>query len=347
MWAQYALEQRTADKNWAPDLRSANLSSVDLSGAELRGANLARANLFGAILFRVNLAGANLSGAILVGADLRGANLARADLNHAHLRGANLARADLSGADLFGAVLVGADLRGANLDGVDLAPAQLGSSQLVVGIYADVGSRVDPQVIVDLVRAVGVLAHLAVAVGPRLHPERGLSGSGSTAVRTTTTEAQSHEIYFSSLAYYNPFSVELVEVMRVAIPLAVGVGVRPVVKDLLQGPDESGLVRTLATFMSRERRAAFFARLDAQIKRSRLEDEAASAEAEARILEIQAGMMVEVEPATERQLVERIHDATNDQQAAATLIEHLPALAALLSREHTLVFKDEPGRDQR
>ena len=67
-----------------------------------------RADLRGADLSWADLTGAVLRGADLTGADLRGADLSWADLTGADLRGA-----DLSWADLTGAVLRGDDLRGA------------------------------------------------------------------------------------------------------------------------------------------------------------------------------------------------------------------------------------------
>ena len=112
------------------DLRRADLSDANLSGADLRGADLSDANLSGANLRRANLRGANLSGADLRGADLSdanlsGANLRRADLSDANLRRANLRRANLRGANLSDANLSGANLRGANLSGADLRRANL------------------------------------------------------------------------------------------------------------------------------------------------------------------------------------------------------------------------------
>ena len=59
----------------------ANLTGVDLYGADLSGADLTGANLYGA-----DLTGANLTGANLYGADLTGANLSRANLSRANLR---------------------------------------------------------------------------------------------------------------------------------------------------------------------------------------------------------------------------------------------------------------------
>ena len=192
----------------------------------------------------------------------------------------------------------------------------------------------------------GDLARLAVTVGSRLRPDGGdPSGSGRSSVLTATAEEESHEIYFSALEYHNPFSVELVDVLRIAIPLAVGAGVRPVIKDLLKGPDESGLVSLLATLMSREERAVFFAARKAQRERARLEDEAAGAEAEARMRAVRAGMSVE--PATAQQLEERIQAAVGDQQAAETLIEHLPDLAPLTDRQYTVEVRQGPVDVQR
>ena len=107
------------------DLRGANLSGANLSGADLYGANLSGANLSGADLYVANLSGADLSGANLSGADLRGANLYGADLYGADLRGA-----DLRGANLYGANLRGANLYGANLYGADLHRANLYGANL-------------------------------------------------------------------------------------------------------------------------------------------------------------------------------------------------------------------------
>lgn len=59
------------------NLRYANLSNVDLSGADLRYADLRGANLSGA-----NLSGANLRYADLRYADLSGVNLSNADLRY-------------------------------------------------------------------------------------------------------------------------------------------------------------------------------------------------------------------------------------------------------------------------
>src|SRR5574344_609436 len=64
----------------------------------------------------VDLSGANLSHADLYGANLSGANLYCADLSHADLYGANLSDADLYGANLSGADLSGANLSGTHLD---------------------------------------------------------------------------------------------------------------------------------------------------------------------------------------------------------------------------------------
>jgi hypothetical protein len=349
------------------DLSDADLTDADLTDADLTDAHLSRAHLSGADLSRAYLSGAklrdaDLSGADLSGAHLSGAGLSRADLSGAKLRGADLSGAtltgaDLSGADLSGADLSGAYLRGATLTGADLTDADLTganlqgvspprvSTEVRVGIIVDVGSRVDPQVIVDLVRAVGVLAQLAVTVGPRLNLGFGSSGSGSTAMLTATAEGRSHEVYLSALEYRNPFSVDLVEVAKVTVPFVVGAGIRPVIKDLLKGPDKSGLVSLLFTFMSREERALFLEARKAERARRRDEAEAVSAEAKARIH--QAGFTMGVGPATQQQLEERIQDTT-DPQTAETITERLPDLAPLTSRPHTLTLsegpEDEPQR---
>lgn len=92
------------------DLIKADLSYGDLRFADLRGVNLWRANLSFA-----DLNGANLSNVNLFGADLRGVNLSDADLRGASLSDANLSRANLSFTDLRSTYLIDADLRGASL----------------------------------------------------------------------------------------------------------------------------------------------------------------------------------------------------------------------------------------
>ena len=116
-------------------LRSADLRSADLSGADLRGADLRSANLSGAELSSADLRSAELSSADLRSANLSGAHLSGADLRSANLSGANLSSADLSSAELSranlsGADLSSADLRGANLSGADLRSADLSSANL-------------------------------------------------------------------------------------------------------------------------------------------------------------------------------------------------------------------------
>jgi uncharacterized protein YjbI with pentapeptide repeats len=73
-------EWRSANPDARPDLSSAGLYGLDLTGADLAGANL----------HKTDLRGTMLSGATLVGADLSGANFFRAILDGADLSGANL-----------------------------------------------------------------------------------------------------------------------------------------------------------------------------------------------------------------------------------------------------------------
>jgi uncharacterized protein YjbI with pentapeptide repeats len=118
------------------DIRSVDLTGVDLPGADLTEAQLAGANLTGADLSRAQLAGANLTGATLNDAylaltDFTGATLTGADLGDAYLGGATLERADLSGAKLQRADLDHARLDFANLGGANLVGATLPSANLV------------------------------------------------------------------------------------------------------------------------------------------------------------------------------------------------------------------------
>ncbi|MCH7990252.1 MAG: pentapeptide repeat-containing protein, partial [Planctomycetes bacterium] len=72
-----------------------DLMDADLSGIDLRGANLRRADLIG-----IDLTDANLANAALTGADLTRSKLGQIKLQRADLSNALLAFADLSGADL-------------------------------------------------------------------------------------------------------------------------------------------------------------------------------------------------------------------------------------------------------
>ncbi|MDA1188313.1 MAG: pentapeptide repeat-containing protein [Chloroflexi bacterium] len=91
------------------DLRDAELAGYRAQGfappvqADLRGANLSNADLTGATLAKAKLDEANLSGAKLVGTNLTEANLYKADL-----RGADLTRAILTFSDMEDALLEGA-----------------------------------------------------------------------------------------------------------------------------------------------------------------------------------------------------------------------------------------------
>jgi uncharacterized protein YjbI with pentapeptide repeats len=115
------------------DLRLADLISgrADLSRADLSDANLSKADLRGADLSEANLSGANLSGA-----NLSGANLRRADLSlgsRAELRRRDRVRGGAtSWADFIECTtnLSGADLTGADLEGANLSDASLTEANL-------------------------------------------------------------------------------------------------------------------------------------------------------------------------------------------------------------------------
>jgi hypothetical protein len=106
-------EALDAHRVWITDPskgKYANLSCMDLYGADLYGADLYDGDLSGADLRDADLGDADLSYA-----DLRGADLSYADLRGANLGYANLNGANFRGANLRGAYLRGADLRGATL----------------------------------------------------------------------------------------------------------------------------------------------------------------------------------------------------------------------------------------
>jgi uncharacterized protein YjbI with pentapeptide repeats len=113
-----------ADLSWVflnnADLTKANLSGADLSEANLSEVNLYRADLTGANLYRVYFNKANLESTILREVNLSEANLSEANLKLAHLRKANLFRANLTGADLGGAYLDETDFEEADLTRANL-----------------------------------------------------------------------------------------------------------------------------------------------------------------------------------------------------------------------------------
>jgi uncharacterized protein YjbI with pentapeptide repeats len=110
------------------DLANADLSHTFLPNTDLSDANLSGADLANAVVGDPDLSGANLSGANLASVFLLDANLSRADLGGAHLPNASLENANLRGHDLsdtylFNANLIEADLREADLSGADLEKA--------------------------------------------------------------------------------------------------------------------------------------------------------------------------------------------------------------------------------
>ncbi|MCG8538146.1 MAG: pentapeptide repeat-containing protein [Pseudomonadales bacterium] len=117
------------------DLNGANFVQAQLEGANLRGANLSGANFNEAFLSYANLKEANLSGAFLVDAHVNSANLSRANLSKAFLAGAFVSWSDLSGANLREAVLVGVLLVETNLSGADLSGADLSGANLRGAIW--------------------------------------------------------------------------------------------------------------------------------------------------------------------------------------------------------------------
>lgn len=141
------------------DMRGADLSGMDLSGAFFHDTNLAGVHLSGACLLHAyffnsnDLSGADFSRACLRkveavdalarGADFSGADLTRADLMYADLRGVDFRDAFLWSVLLTWADLRDADLRGArlegSLDGARLAGARLeGACGSVTGdVYVD------------------------------------------------------------------------------------------------------------------------------------------------------------------------------------------------------------------
>lgn len=118
------------DGSRKPNLSSADLRGIYLSGANLRSANFSYAILFGAQMEGADLGRAQLEQAYLREAQMEGVNLSearmeRADLRRAHMEGAILWAAYLEKADFRNAQMSRADLKWTNLKRADLSFAQM------------------------------------------------------------------------------------------------------------------------------------------------------------------------------------------------------------------------------
>ena len=110
------------------DLAGGKFVGANLSGIDLSGANLANSNFRGAILTDGDLSGANLANSNFRGADLSGAYLENANLTKADFRKSSLALANLIGADLTEANLQSTTLHSANLSAANVHQTQLGDN---------------------------------------------------------------------------------------------------------------------------------------------------------------------------------------------------------------------------
>jgi uncharacterized protein YjbI with pentapeptide repeats len=118
-------EWRRKNTKVVPDFAGADLSDLNLAGA-----NLAKADFSGAKLAGTNLSGANLARAKFFRAELSQADLSRATLFKANFSQADLAGANLNGADLTGAFLIRANLSGASFLQACMKGANLGQASL-------------------------------------------------------------------------------------------------------------------------------------------------------------------------------------------------------------------------
>lgn len=116
--------------NVRPDLSGANLSYIDISGANLSGARLDRAIFTRTNLTNVDLSGAHLPRAFLVEANLANVNLTDCQLSGADFAAATLTAANLSFSDLSAADFFGAELTKAKLCDTDLTLTRFRSSTL-------------------------------------------------------------------------------------------------------------------------------------------------------------------------------------------------------------------------
>jgi uncharacterized protein YjbI with pentapeptide repeats len=104
---------------------TAKLAGANLSGADLRDAEVTRSDLSGAALDGADLRGANLSVSRCMKANLTGALLQRADLYEVNFGDALLRGVDLTGAIALKVGLRGTDLTDAIFTDVDLYRADL------------------------------------------------------------------------------------------------------------------------------------------------------------------------------------------------------------------------------
>ncbi len=108
------------------------LKDADLSGINLSGADLSQIKLE-----KTNLSGACLRGTDFVYSDLRSVNLSHADLSHANLRCCYWINVDFSHACMARAVLFESELTDANLFGTNLEAIILIHSCLKGAIKSD------------------------------------------------------------------------------------------------------------------------------------------------------------------------------------------------------------------
>ncbi|OUL27898.1 hypothetical protein BV378_09090 [Nostoc sp. RF31YmG] len=128
------------------NFRSINLCRVVLEGRDLRGADLSEANLSGAKLYGADLRGVtmsytNIENASLRGADLSGALLHRANLKSSSLEGVKFQGATLNLSNLHSAKLMGADFKGALISKTDFNQAFLMASDFKGAIIWETNFR--------------------------------------------------------------------------------------------------------------------------------------------------------------------------------------------------------------
>ena len=119
-----------------------------------------------------------------------------------------------------------------------------------------------PLEMMQLVRAVEVLADLAVSAGVRLlsGPGPDISPRGAGSVDVAVGDEAQRELSIAEMRYGSPWVVELVEAVRplfapgAGAVAAVYVGKKSV-DDVMKGPGQSALVQWLAVCISKSARA--------------------------------------------------------------------------------------------
>ncbi|MCT9625947.1 pentapeptide repeat-containing protein [Pseudarthrobacter equi] len=349
------------------ELGRANLTGADLASADFSASDLGRANLTQAFSPQADYTAADLHGAIFTGA-----NLTESKLIHTTLSEAVLTRADLTGADFSDAILIGADLSHAQLLDANFARATFDDKGLqapplhdranaeaeflepgAIRLQSDLPPNADPEVLARFAASAAVIARLASQVGSQL--ERSLFGEPSPetnrGVLVTTTEADTAVIRISRAHYGSPWWMDLIETVPPAVQGAAVTAAGSTAAFLLRKRSQ-GLLSLLLTLARRQEREPYMEERVLE-QQGRLVDRQISNErkgadhAQEQLRRMQAEDAVarykrlQIEPATEYELEERINEAVTDGEAKAALLKASPDITPLIENGLTVIVSSD------